>query len=89
MTAARALILSEAKRRKVEALIALCFVDTAFSSADVLNMPDIMQEPLTVFTQLPPTKPRLKHIVETFEQKYGSKPAYIARAPGRVSMDVR
>ncbi|KAK9893861.1 Galactokinase [Cystobasidium minutum MCA 4210] len=48
-------------------------------------MPDIMQEPLTVFTQLPPTKPRLKHIVETFEQKYGSKPAYIARAPGRIA----
>lgn len=49
-------------------------------------MPDIMQEPITVFKELPVSKPRLKSLREAFEQRYGRKPSYIARAPGRVSI---
>lgn len=50
-------------------------------------MPDIMQEPITVFKQLPAGKARLNNLVANFEQKYEHKPSYIARAPGRVCSD--
>jgi hypothetical protein len=47
-------------------------------------MPDIMQEKITVFDKLPAAKPRYLGLSKAFEEKYGRKPAYIARAPGRV-----
>lgn len=47
-------------------------------------MPDIMQEPITVFSDIPTGKARLSALIETFEQKYGHKASYVARAPGRV-----
>ena len=45
----------------------------------------IMNEPITVFDALP-EKERPRKLVQSFQDKYGSKPAYIARAPGRVSI---
>ena len=46
----------------------------------------IMNEPITIFQSLP-EKDRPRKLVKMFEDKYGVKPTYVARAPGRVSED--
>jgi hypothetical protein len=49
-----------------------------------LTMPDIMQEPITVFSEIPAGKARLGSLIHAFEERYGHKASYVARAPGRV-----
>ncbi|CAD6584400.1 MAG: hypothetical protein CYPHOPRED_002717 [Cyphobasidiales sp. Tagirdzhanova-0007] len=44
-----------------------------------------MNSPITVFEELP-ENPRLTNIKQAFEARYGRKPDFIARAPGRVSI---
>lgn len=54
-------------------------------------MPDIMQSPITVFDSssaaaILEQKTRWTELCASFEKRYGKKPDYIARAPGRVSI---
>lgn len=44
-----------------------------------------MDKPITTFNELP-DKPRLSQILGAFDKKYGKKAQFVARAPGRVSI---